>query len=184
MIRVEGDGPPPGVTDIADQLMSIVSNMAQAAAVAAARVPNAQGDTKDARTYGLYVASVAGAALVHIVASMIGFHGDKNRTEIEPDDVPKLINPESTLLAALMLQAMAPEVTFEGTTPDGVKVGSEFAFGPPVFLEAMQKAERLVGPRLDGQVHPSFLRLARECAAKASDPLQKFMSTRSSGNLH
>lgn len=176
-------GPPPAVAAIASAVSDSISQMVQQAAAAAAKVGGA-----DSRVNSLYAAAVGGTSVLHIVASLIGWTGDPKQEKLEKCDTPKLINPTTTLVAALLIAAMAPEATYEGDVDSGrgIKIGVNVTFGPDILLDAIQQAERLTGRSVDGFIQPSLMRSLKTISQEANDPMSRFLAQKrpTSGNLH
>jgi len=179
--------PPAEVAGIVAATNKIMSDILQHAALAAgkagAKADNEPGVDRFSATYA--VASGTAAAL-HVLASLLGHHGDADRERVEPDEIHKLINPTSTLLAALLVQSMCPSATNEGSKGNGALVGMNIEFGNEVILEAIQQVERMTGRPVDGYVHPGMLKSVRSIAENSDEPMNRFLAQRRGvpGNLH
>ncbi len=180
--------PPKKVAQIANDLSTTFCQATQLAAVAASRAgAKARGITGPDHVSSVYACSVGLIGGLHILASMIGHHGDKERESVEIDDIAKLINPTSTLLAAVLVQTMAPSATMEGKLDDGnIAVGSVITFSPEIMLDSVQQVERITGRPIDGWVKPSLLKALRKLTENSEEPMNRFLAQRRTtpGNLH
>lgn len=179
--------PPAQVAKIAADLNQIVSLSMQGAAVAAGKAgAKACGEPGVDRFSATYVMAAATCAAIHVLASILGHHGDPSREKVENDEVYKVINPTSTLLAALLAHRMSSEASNEGKTDDAVKVGVNMEFGNEVIFDAIQQVERITGRPVDGWVNPSLLKIVRDEAAGSDEPLKNFLAQHrpTSGGLH
>lgn len=186
---IHRDGSPPSeVTKIIAATNKVMAEISQTAAVAAGRAGadayGRHGDTD--RFSATYAVACAATSVLHVLASMLGHHGDASREEVEPNEIAKLINPTSTLLAALLAQAMCPEAVSEGSSDRGAMVGMNIEFGNSVILDAVQQVERITGRPVDGYVHPGMLASVRKTAEGADEPMNRFLAQRRTtpGNLH
>lgn len=181
------NSPPSEVAKIAEGLSNVFCQATQLAAVAAAEEGRkARGLQGPDHISGLYAACVGTLGGLHIVASMLGHHGDKNREGVEHDDIGRLINPTSTLLAAVLMHNMAPSAVLESTTAQGAQVGAHIVFSPSVLLDSIQEVERITGRPVDGWVKPSLLKHVRAIAENSDEPMNRFLAQRreTPGNLH
>jgi len=179
--------PPQAVSEVADSINRFVSEAIQHAGLAAGRAgAAADGRSGTDRFATTYVTAVACVSAIHILASLLGHHGDADRLNVGPDDVPKLINPTSTLLAALLVQSMCPQASAEGTSDKGTMIGQAIEFGNSVIFDAIQQVERITGRPVDGWVMPDMLASVRRTAEGTDEPMNRFLAQRriTPGNIH
>lgn len=187
-MQIKEDNPPREVAQISDQLNKLVSGLIQSAAIAAGKagaVADGHPDKSD-RFSVTYAAAVGCVSALHVLASILGHHGDKERNEVKNDEIAKLINPTSTLLAALLVQSMCPSASNEGESGNGVLIGQNIEFGNEIILDAVQQVERITGRPVDGHVSPFILAQVRQIADGSDEPMNRFLAQRrpTPGNLH
>lgn len=179
--------PPEKVGKIVEQLQSLITEALQASAVAAGRAAAEEsGRPGHDRFSAIYVVAAATCAAQHVLASLLGHTGDADNLKVTPEDVYKLINPTSTLLAALLAQSMCPQSTFEGCDEHGTSCGMALEFGNPIIFDAIQQVERMTGRPVDGYVRPDMLEAVRKSAAGSDEPMNRFLAQRreTPGSLH
>lgn len=182
------NAPPAKLSNIVNATNSAISGILQSAAVAAGKA-GAEADGKfgqNDRFSATYAVAAACTTGLHVLAALLGHHGDAGRGKVDPEDIAKLINPTSTLLAAILAQTMCPQAVLERTTDRGTYVGMNLEFGNSVILDAVQQVERITGRPVDGYVRPDMLDLVRKAAENADEPMNRFLAQRrgTPGNLH
>lgn len=187
-MQIEGHQPPEKVSRVADELTKLMSHLLQAAALAGAKA-GAESDGSPGKLdkfSALYVAAVGCTSGLHVLASIVGHHGDPTREKVENEEVHKCINPTSILFSALLCHAMAPEASHEGVKDNGAMVGMNIEFGNATMFEALQQVERFTGRPVDGWLNPSMLAEIRKAGQGADDPLKEFLAQhrQTPGGLH
>jgi len=165
------------VQNTADRLAQLVSTATQTAIMAAT---NESKNKLDA----VLIAATGAIGAIHVLSQLIGWHGDKDRN-VGPENVGKLSNTTSRLLAAILVNQMSPDVV-PGRDGQSNEVGMMIEFSPDIMWSAIQRVESIIGKPVDGFVDPQMLDSLKDIIAKSNDPMNKFLAQRRStpGSLH
>lgn len=116
----------------------------------------------------LYISALAALGPIQVMASIVGV-APPGKDSKDPE---RRCNPDALLFSVLLINKICPE-------GPGEKGGSEAAFGPEVYFQALEAFEKLTGRRPDESLQKELTANARKIADEAAVPLSQFMTARS-----